>query len=98
MKIKKIELNKLIKYSPYLLITKNHICFIKKDEELNQLTTKKLNYNTDFKLNKICFINKEIKKDLDKQGNIVEINIIDNYIVFNNLKIELFNSVVKYVQ
>lgn len=97
MKIKKIELNKLIKYSPYLLITNNNIYFIKKDDDLKKLVSKNLNYKTNFLKNKICFITKEIKKDLDKQGNNIEINIDDSYISFNNLKIQLFTSVVKYV-
>lgn len=97
IKIKRLELNKLIKFSQNILITENKIYFIKYDDETKKIVQKSLNYKTDFVKNKICFISKDIKNDLDVQGNVIEILIDDNYISFNNLKIQLLESVVRYV-
>lgn len=95
IKIKRLELNKLLKFSPNILITNNKIYFMKFDDK--KIVEKSLNFKTDFVRNRICFITKEIKNDLDKQGNVIEIKIDNNYLSFNNLKIELIESVVKYV-
>lgn len=95
IKIKRLELNKLLKFSPNILITNNKIYFMKFDDK--KIVEKSLNFKTDFIKNRICFITKEIKNDLDKQGNVIEIKIDNNYLSFNNLKIELIESVVKYV-
>ena len=95
IKIKRLELNKLLKFSPNRLITNNKIYFMKFDDK--KIVEKSLNFKTDFIKNRICFITKEIKNDLDKQGNVIEIKIDNNYLSFNNLKIELIESVVKYV-
>lgn len=97
IKIKRIELNRLLKFSQNILITNNKIYFIKFDKENNQIVEKSLSYKNSFLKNKMCFISKEIKSDLDKQGNLIEIKIDDNYISFNKLKIQLIESVVKYV-
>lgn len=95
IKIKRLELNKLLKFSPNILITNNKIYFMKFDDK--KIVEKSLNFKTDFIKNRICIITKEIKNDLDKQGNVIEIKIDNNYLSFNNLKIELIESVVKYV-
>lgn len=98
MIIKKTELNKLIKFSPFILLEQNKIYFLKYDAENKLILDKKVINDVSLIKNKFVFITKEIKESFESFGTNVKIYVDNEYISFNNVKVELINTVVKNVR
>lgn len=107
LQIKKTKLNKLIKFSKYILLSNNKIYFIR--ESLNgEILDKCIAFKINSNLNYLLFISKEIKKELDKLDKDIKITFNDCYLNFdnvnikneegivNNIEIELMKVVTKY--
>ena len=107
LQIKKTKLNKLIKFSKYILLSNNKIYFIR--ESLNgEILNKCIAFKINSDLNYLVFISKEIKKELDKLDKDIKITFNDCYLNFdnvnvkseegivNNIEIELMKVVTKY--
>lgn len=94
--IKKPNLIKLIKFSKIILISNNHLYFVKESIDGEIIEKSVRIENKLIEGNFLVYIAREIKKELDKLVGDIKINITEDYIYFNDVKIELIKAVVKY--
>jgi len=97
MEISKINLMKLIRFSPSLLIQKNIMFFMKIGKEEQLLVKDLLLSNLETNRNKMVFISKDIKNEIENiENKIINIDLDNKFLSFGKIKIELMNTVVKY--
>lgn len=96
IKIKKVEFNKYLKFSNCLLIEKDKMNFIKLDSSDN-IINKDIDLLNSLDRPFFIFFTKEIRKAINQEGYVLQISVEDKYLKLNNLKIEMINTVVKYV-
>lgn len=99
MKVNKSNFMKSVRFSSSLLIQDNIIFFMKlgKDDEL---LVKDITLDISLpktSKNKFIFITKEIRDLLEEsKRKELEVNLDDNYLKIENIKIELLDTVVQY--